>query len=43
MLLVALCMKPSWDSDLMPYAAYAGTIVGLFGCGFGVMAVVVRY
>ena len=32
MLLVGLCMKPSGEWDLMPYAAFAGTIVGLFAC-----------
>jgi len=37
-LLVGLCMKPSGEWDLMPYAAFAGTIVGLFACAFAAMA-----
>ena len=40
MLLVALCMKPSGDWDLMPYAAFSGTIAGLFVCAGATMCAV---
>ena len=43
MLLVALCMKSSGDWDLMPYAAFAGTIVGLFMCAFAWVCGIIVY